>query len=134
MIVLETVQYNEKYELKARERHHLETLGATLNSQTPGRTKAEWCADTEYNKRYYEQNKEKEKQRTQQYRENNMEKVQEYREHNMEKINQRGIAYREQNKIKINQKHTCDCGGKFCNANKARHMKSKKQVAYIEKE
>jgi hypothetical protein len=32
---------------------------------------------------------------------------------------------------KANQKHNCQCGGKFTNASKARHEKSKKHCQYI---
>ena len=71
IIVLETVQYNEKYELKAHERRHMETIGATLNSATPNRTQAEWCEDNaEYvqqqHKQYYQDNAKKLKQKANQ--------------------------------------------------------------------
>ena len=45
MIVLERFHYNETFELKARERHHMESLGANLNSQTPNRTPSEYRQD-----------------------------------------------------------------------------------------
>ena len=45
LIELERIEYERKPELKARERYHMELLGATLNSLTPNRTIAEWRQD-----------------------------------------------------------------------------------------
>ena len=114
MVVLETVQYNDKYELKARERHHLELLGATLNTRTPGRIDAEWR----------EENKEHVKQREKQYRQDNAEQIKQHKK-----------QYCEQNKEQIKQqttqKHDCQCGGKYTNSNKSSHMKSVKHQKYL---
>src|SRR5690349_14095260 len=41
LIVLETVVFNEKHELRARERHWMETLKATLNVTVPNQTYTE---------------------------------------------------------------------------------------------
>ena len=141
LIVLETVQYNQKYELKARERHHMEALGATLNTQTPNRNKAEWYLD----------NAEQLKQQQKQYRENNPEQIKNYREikaehikqqnkqyyqNNAEHIHQRHKEYhqdnKEQLKQKANTKHDCPCGGKHTHGSKVRHEKTKKHQKYLE--
>ena len=118
LIVLETVQYNQKYELKSRERHHMELLRATLNTNVPNRNKAE------YNKQYQQDNAEHLAQKNKQYHQDNVEHIKQrhkqYREDNPEYDKQ----YRENNKEHINQKHDCECGGKYTNRNKATHTKS----------
>ena len=116
MIVLEVVQYHQKYELKARERHHMELLGATLNSQTPGRTKEEWLQVNvehigQYQKQYYENNAEHIKQKHKQYKQENKEQI----------------------KQQTTQKHDCQCGGKYTHGHKTHHLKTKKHMAYLEK-
>ena len=45
MVLLEEVQFDNRQQLRARERHWLETLHATLNSQKPNRTRKEWHND-----------------------------------------------------------------------------------------
>ena len=122
LIVLETVQYNEKYELKARERHHMEALGATLNTQTPNRNRAEYQQDNaehlaQKNKQYHQDNIEHVKQRHKQYREANPEYDKQYRENNKEHIN---------------QKHDCEYGGKYTNRNKATHTKSIRHKKHLD--
>ena len=42
---VERFEFEFKHELVARERHHIETLRATLNNRVPGRGKAEYRAD-----------------------------------------------------------------------------------------
>jgi hypothetical protein len=69
LIVLETVQYDQKFELKARERYHMEALGATLNSCVPNRNKAE----------YYVENAELIKQQVKQYREKNANHIKQHK-------------------------------------------------------
>ena len=126
MIVLETVQYNEKYELKARERHHMETLGATLNTLTPGRTSAEYREDRKEHigqkkKEYREDHKEHIGQKNKEYRKDNPEYDKQYRADNLEQINQ-----------KQNQKHVCECSGKYTNSNKAQHAKTIRHQKHLE--
>ena len=111
MIVLETVEYNEKYELKARERHHMETLGATLNSRVPNRNMAEWYVDNpDYKKLYRENNVEHIKQYYEVYYKNNKEAIKEHKK----------------------QKHDCECGGKYTHQNKSMHMKTIKHQKHLE--
>ena len=110
IIVLETVQYNEKYELKARERHHMEALGATLNSRVPNRNMAEYYVDNT------------EHIRQQQKR---------YRADNLEHIHQRENRYYENNKEQLKQKHDCECGGKYTHGNKAQHEKTLRHQKHL---
>jgi len=100
LIVLETVQYDQRFELRSRERHHMEALGATLNTQTPNRNRAEWKQNNV---------------------EHNNQRHKEYHVDNIEHIHQRA-----------NTKHNCECGGKYTNANKVRHEKTKKHQKHID--
>ena len=74
IIVIERVEYNHKYELKARERFHLEELKATLNKQTPNKTRGEWFID----------NKEHVKEYKLHYRQDNINRI---KQHASEKHN-----------------------------------------------
>jgi hypothetical protein len=63
MIMVEEYSCETEHESAKRERHWTETLGATLNSNTPSRTYTEYCEENkeQINKRqikYTEQNKE----------------------------------------------------------------------------
>ena len=56
----------------------------------------------------------------------------EHREENRERLNAVEKKYRENNQDRINEKFTCECGGKYIYSNKARHLKSKKHLNYVE--
>ena len=45
VVVIETIEYGEKHELLTRERHWIETLGATLNVRLPMRTASQYYQD-----------------------------------------------------------------------------------------
>ena len=45
LIEIEQFEYERKPQLRAQERHHMELLGATLNSLTPNRTIPQWRQD-----------------------------------------------------------------------------------------
>lgn len=119
---------NSKLELDKREGEVIREL-VCVNKVVAGRTQKE----------YYQENKEYILTRQKQYAENNKEYIKarkkKYREDNKEKINAESREYYHNNKEKINaqqnQKHNCDCGGKYTQSNKARHMKSKKHQAFI---
>ena len=49
------------------------------------------------------------------------------------KKNFNSIKYQNLNRSKINEKFTCECGKNYTYANKSRHNKSKKHVAYLAK-
>jgi len=101
MILVEYYSCNTKKELEARERYWIEELKCSLNSNIPTRE------SDEYNKHYYQNNKEEIKISKKQYREKNKEKIKEnskqYREDNKEKLKQYKKEYDEKNKEKIKQ-------------------------------
>ena len=76
--------------------------------------------------------KEDKKQYMKQYRENNADKIREskkqYRENNADKIRESNKQYRQDHKeeirIRKNRKTNCDCGGKYIEKHKARHMRT----------
>jgi len=76
------------------------------------------------NKQYYEKNRAKIKQNQKQYRINNKAKFNEYSK-----------QYYQQNKAKLkqkfNKKFNCACGGRYTNANKARHLRTEKHKQYL---
>ena len=127
IIQLETIQFNDRYELNARERVHLEQLHATLNKQIPTRTK----------KQYYMDNREKYLQKSKNFRENNPELVaqqlKEWCENNKEKVKEdnkiRGKKWRENNKERAKQWReqiiVCECGKPSQLGQISRHKKSK---------
>ena len=108
---------NSDLELRRREGEVIRLLDC-CNKQVAGRTKKE------YNIQYLENNKEKRAAYGKQWRGNNREHLKEYEK-----------RYYANNKEKINarrkQKHNCECGGKYIQPNKARHLKSKKHQDYI---
>ena len=97
IIVIETIEYNEKHELKARERVHMEELKATLNKQVPNRTRDE----------YVQQNKEHINVQRKQYRQENKAEIQEqnhqYYQNNKDQILQKQEQYNQDNKEHIRQ-------------------------------
>ena len=61
-----------------------------------------------------------------------------YYETNLESITEKIKVYRENNKDKIKEQKganfNCECGGKYTNTHKARHLKTKKHLEYIDEE
>ena len=59
-----------------------------------------------------------------------------YRIDNKKEIKERNKVYREKNKERIklikSKKFNCECGGKYTQCHKARHLKTKKHLKYIE--
>jgi len=114
--LVEMYACNNKAELHRREGQIIRA-NPCVNKRIEGRT------DAEYQKQYYQLNAEKIKQ-----------KVKQYRQDNTEHVKQRDKQYRQLNAEKIkarkNQKHTCDCGGKYTQGSKARHLKSKKHQEF----
>ena len=136
MIIIETLEFETKFDARCRERHWIETLNASLNIIIPSQTAKE------YEKKKYEENREKELERARQYREENKDKIKEkrnteeykeqqkeYREKNKEKIKEQHRRKYEENREKIlekaNKKITCECGITVSNCNLLRHYKSK---------
>ena len=76
MVQVEAYNATTKRDLETRERHWLETLGATLNKLVPTRTQQEWREENkekkkETDKKWREENKDKEKERHKKWREEN---------------------------------------------------------------
>ena len=88
IILLENCLCKNKYELKARERHYIETKDC-VNIQVPNRTQREYKLD----------NQEIVKKRDKLYRELNKDKIKQYYECNKESLQQKGKEYREANKV-----------------------------------
>ena len=137
--IIEEYPCNSKTELQVRERWWIEN-NVCINKQIPGRTPQEWYEDnTEYNKQYYEKNKDEIAQKVREYAENNKEyikqKHKEYREANKEQIAQKVKEWYEKNKDNQNekrkQKFTCGCGCELSIRNIARHSKSKIHQKYM---
>jgi len=74
----------------------------------------------EYKTLYYQENKERAKEYKTLYYQENKERAKAY-----------SVVYRQENKERINQKFNCECGGKFTNDHKARHLKTKKHQAFV---
>ena len=76
MVMIEQCHCNDVLEARKKEREHMEQLNATLNSNTPSRTKKEYWADwADGYRQYKEQNKEHIKTIKQQYYQNNRESI-----------------------------------------------------------
>ena len=123
MIEIEKYPCNDGNELRARERVKYEELQGNMNCNIPNRGIIEYQKKykKKHNKEYYENNKEKIKERNK----NNKEKVKayskEYYENNKEKI-------KERNSIKI----SCVCGCIIIKNTKYYHIRSKKHQKYIQ--
>jgi hypothetical protein len=71
MIVLQKIEYEDKYQLRQKERQYIERLGASLNKTIPTRNQKEYYQLDEVKekrKQYYEDNKEIIKKRQKKYR------------------------------------------------------------------
>ena len=130
MIEIEKYSCNDAHEAEARERHWLETLGATLNTLIPARTPQEYYHENreilnEYQKEYYHENREQISEYQKKYRKANKEilseKLKEHYQKNKDRIN-------EKNKEKI----TCECGCELTKGNLTRHRKSKQHLKFFE--
>ena len=121
MIEIEKYPCNDINEACSRERYWYELLNAKLNTNYPARNK------TEYNKDYYQDNKEYKKE----YRDNNKDKMQEYNKVYYENNKEYKKEYYQDNKDKINTPHICDvCNGNYTHNNRAQHINTKKhQIA-----
>ena len=106
IILLELCPCNTKDELTSRESHYIRTLDC-VNKCIPGRTKKE------YNKQYYETNKEAISEQHKDYKK-------QYYETNKEEIRE-----------KQKQPFNCECGITCRIDSKPRHFRSKKHLNFI---
>jgi hypothetical protein len=122
IILIENFKCENKEELHARERYHIElNRELCVNKHIPTRTKKEWIKDNkqhleEYQKEWNENNKEYVKERSKKYKEYRKE----YYNNNKEII-----------KNKKKEKFNCECGGQFSYSCKSGHLKTKKHLKYI---
>ena len=129
MIILEAnILYDEKFELSARERHWLDHLSASLNSNVPNRTVSEWREDNKEalaikEKQYNQDNKEAVKIKKKQYYEDNKEAVLEYQKQYYQDNKEAVLEYQK-------QKIECDCGITYSRSGKTQHARSKKHKQY----
>ena len=149
IILVERFPCNTKDELRSREQYYID------NNECINKQKAyTGLSKKEYEKQYYENNKEKIVENKKEYRENNKEKIQqqqkEYYENNKEKftlykniyynnnktdILQKAKEYYVDNKEKyINRQKTkiiCDCGGRYTLQNKTNHINTHLHQDYL---
>ena len=145
---------DSKLELRKREGEVIRKLDC-CNKRVEWRPKEEKKAIRDcYNKQYYINNIDKEKERHKLYRENNKEKVaatrkksyeknrekvkercKQYYINNIDKEKERHKLYRENNKERIkqrnNQPYQCECGSTIRYNGKSTHFKTKKHQRYL---
>jgi len=105
IVLIENYPCNNKDELFARERYHIERIKC-VNKLMPIRTKQEHC---EYKKNYYETNKEYLALNRKIYELDNKEKI----------------------KTRKSTEYICECGKSISANNKARHEKTKFHLNYV---
>lgn len=108
MIEIEKISCVDTHEALKNERKYFDLLGATLNIDTPSRTKHEYYIDTkehiiEYRKEHKEHIKEIHKKYCEENKEHIKELNKKYYEENKEKNKERNKKYREENKEKIHE-------------------------------
>ena len=111
MILVEYYNCNNKKELEKRERFWIEELKATLNCCIPTRE------SDEYNKHYYQ---------------NNKEKIKEYYKTNKETILNYKSEWYKRNKARISEIIRCECGCEISKKNLVAHKKTKKHISLME--
>jgi hypothetical protein len=141
MIEIEKYNATDKLDASKKERYWIEQLKATLNKQLPTRTNWEYQKEfmKEYQKNYYELNKDKilecQKEYSKEYYEKNKDKIKEikseYREKNKDKIKENSKEYREKNKDKIKEQITCICGLVCSKNNLKRHERTQKHMEFV---
>ena len=144
--LVEEYPCNSRKELQARERIYIEFMLKNFNHKIicnkyiPGRTRAEWRIDNRDSiKDYYKANRDvinkKQKEYYKANRDTLKERSREYHKANREKKNEHSKVYHKENRETINKKQRekfdCECGGRYTRSGKARHMKTKKHLAYV---
>jgi len=136
--------YCDKQDARKLERYYIELLGASLNSDIPGRIKKEYYNDnkqkiSEKAKEYYQNNKEKISEKRKEHRQDNKQQIneqkKEYYQENIEKIKEKQRKWHQNNKQKISEKRkekfTCICGSVTRKSDQAQHWKTKKHIDFI---
>jgi hypothetical protein len=115
---MEHIDYEEPYELKNRERYYIETFDC-VNKYIPNRS------HKEYNKEYYDNNKELFKKKAKKYYDNNKEHHAEITKEYYE-VNKQKIAEKKAEKVK------CDCGCVVNRSSLSKHKKTQKHLKWLE--
>jgi hypothetical protein len=120
-------------QLRAREGYYIKKMEC-VNKHVAGRSREEWRKDTNYNAKYYEQNKDKIKEQKKDYYQANTEAISEnrkqYRQDNLEKLRE----YDNNRKGRGRVKFDCECSGKYCKDSRARHMRSQLHQNYLKQQ
>jgi len=127
IIILECYVCNFKNELYYKEDDYIKIYDNNLNSKRAYLTYEEYKKKNNENaKKYYEE-----------HRQERNEYKKKYYEENKEKIYKKNKKYRDENKDKISEqrkeKINCECGSIVRKNDIARHCKSLKHIAFIEK-
>ncbi|MDR3550399.1 MAG: hypothetical protein P4L31_03230 [Candidatus Babeliales bacterium] len=144
--LIEEYPCDSKKELHEREGHHQKKCkDEIVNKNIAGRSAIEWRKDNseklkEYFKKHYIDNKEKHNEYYRDYYVNNKDKVCEankkWRSENRDQKSKIDKAYYENNKANIratmSAKEECECGGSYQRSNRARHMKSKQHIVFMD--
>ncbi len=122
LVVVEAFSCKTSEEQRTRERFWLESLGATLNSYNPIRTREDVVFENKlWHKLQYQKN-----------RENILEYQNHSRAANIEAIRERDRIYGAANRDTINKKKrkliTCECGAEVCHGDMARHKRTAKHI------
>jgi len=123
--LIEDYPCNDRIELQARERFHIEQCQDRVNRNIPGRSDAEWYHDNRDRlTKYRQDNKEM-------FAERDAEKYQA----NKDKIRAKQAEYRQANKAKIAAQQAikveCPCGSTFRQGDNARHSKTQRHIDYL---
>ena len=136
IVLIEKYPCNSKEELHARESYYSQTIPCVNKIKQQGLFMK--LGQAEYDKKYYEVNKEKIIKQNKQYYVSNKAQIdkqrKQYYKANKEQIIEQHKQYYKANKeqIKINkdEKHNCDCSGCYSTSNKAQHFKTAKHIQW----
>ncbi len=138
-VIIEEIKECSKIQAHIREEYHRKQLKANMNSVSCFSGAVDYNSIEEYNKQYYEINRDKILENEKKWRGNNLDKFREYqkqyREDNKERKKEADKQYQQDNKEQINIKRSiktlCECSGTYTLSNKAIHFKSKKHQTYL---
>ena len=123
---IESVPFEDKYELYARENFYIKELNPPLNMRpAPDRNYDSYISHKEAIllrcKEYYKKNKE-----------HIIERVHQYGQNNKDKINERNKIYKREHKDEIAERRSktfvCECGVESSYDHKSRHLRTKRHL------
>ena len=132
--LLETVQFDDKYELYAREQFYMDELNPTLNMRPSPHP------DSKHN--YYMKNKDGILQQCKEYYQENKERildrVHQYGQNNRDIISKRNKLYKQEHKDEIAERRSktfvCECGLESSYDHKSQHLRTKRHLEYMKSE